>query len=72
MQNLAKKNLANNKVLESTDGKMNNFTMTIQNQLSFNKLLETQIAQLASAMPHSNGGGFSGQPATPVMKNVRL
>jgi hypothetical protein len=42
--------LANDNVLESINSKMNNFTMAVQNQLSFNKLLETQIAQLSSTL----------------------
>jgi hypothetical protein len=37
----SKKLLANDKVLENMDSKMNNFAVAVQNQLSFNKLLET-------------------------------
>jgi hypothetical protein len=39
---------------------MSNFTMAIQNQLNFNKMLETWIALLASALPHPNNGNFPG------------
>jgi hypothetical protein len=67
-----KKFLANDEVVESIDSKMNNFTMVVQNELSFKKLLETQITQLASALPHPNGGGFLCQPATPVKENVKV
>jgi hypothetical protein len=31
-------------ILESIDRKMNNFKVVVQNQLNFNKVLETQIA----------------------------
>jgi hypothetical protein len=62
---------ANDKVLENIDGKMNNFTVAVQNQLSFNKLLETQIAQLASSLPHPNGMDFPSQPAILVKENVK-
>jgi hypothetical protein len=35
--------LANDKFLENIDSKMNSFIVTVQNQLNFYKLLETQI-----------------------------
>jgi hypothetical protein len=57
--------------MENIDSKMNNFTVAVQNQLSFNKLLETQIARLASSLPHPNVMDFPGQPATPVKENVK-
>jgi hypothetical protein len=50
---------------------MNNFTVVVQNQLNFNKVLETWIAQLAAALPHPNGGDFPGQLAVPVKKNMK-
>jgi hypothetical protein len=43
-----------------------------QNQLNFNKTLETRIVQLAAALLHPNGGGFPGQPAAPVRENVKV
>jgi hypothetical protein len=50
---------------------MNNFTVVVQNQLNFNKVLETRIAQLATTLPHPNGGDFFGQPTIPVKENVK-
>jgi hypothetical protein len=50
---------------------MNNFIVAAQNRLNFNKMLETQIAQLASSLPHPNGRDFPGQPAVPVKENVK-
>jgi hypothetical protein len=50
---------------------MNNFTMTVQNQLNFNKVLETRIAQLVTTLPHPNGGDFPGQPCVPIKENVK-
>jgi hypothetical protein len=47
---------------------MNNFTMAVQNQLNFKKVLETWIAQLAAALPHPNGEDFPGQPVVPSRK----
>jgi hypothetical protein len=50
---------------------MNNFTMAVQNQLNFNKVLETQMAQLAAALPHPNGRDFLGQQDVPIKENVK-
>jgi hypothetical protein len=41
---VVKKLLANDRILENIDSKMNNFTVAVQNQLNFNKVLETRIA----------------------------
>jgi hypothetical protein len=50
MDNMSKKLASNDKVLE-----------TIKNQLSFNKMLESQLQQLASVVPPANQGKISGQ-----------
>jgi hypothetical protein len=50
---------------------MNNFTVVVQNQLNFNKVLETLIAQLVAALPHPNGGVFPSQPVVPIKENVK-
>jgi hypothetical protein len=34
-------------------------------------MLETQIAQLAAALPHPNGRDFPGQPVVPIKENVK-
>jgi hypothetical protein len=67
---VGKKLLANDRILESFNSKMNNFIVAVQNQLNFNKVLEIQIAQLVAALPHPNGGDFPGQPVVPVKENV--
>jgi hypothetical protein len=69
---VGRKLLATDRILESIDSKMNNFTVAIQNQLNFNKVLLTQIAQLAVALPHPNGRDFLGQPAIPIKKNTKV
>ena len=38
---------ANDKMLENINAKLDDFSSTIKNQLSFNKMLETQLTQLA-------------------------
>jgi hypothetical protein len=68
---VGKKLLGNDRILESIDSKMNNFIVAVQNQLNFNKVLETWIAQLAAALPHPNGRDFPGQPVVPVKENAK-
>jgi hypothetical protein len=41
---VSKKILANDKILESIDSKIYKFTVAVQNQLNFNKVLEMPIA----------------------------
>jgi hypothetical protein len=69
---VGKKLLANDRILKSIDSKMNNFTVAVQNQLNFNKVLEVWIEQLATSLPHPNGGDFPGQPAVPVKENMKV
>jgi hypothetical protein len=51
-----KKIHATNKLLENINAKMYNFTVATQNQLSLNKMLETQIPQIAAALPCQSNG----------------
>ena len=41
----------NDKVLENINTKMDSFSSTIKDQLSYNKKIESQLAQLAAALP---------------------
>ena len=41
---------------------MDNFSSAIKNQHSFNKMIESQIAQLAAAVPSTDKGKILGQP----------
>jgi hypothetical protein len=68
---VGRKLLATDKILESIDSKMNNFTVADQNQLNFNKVLEMRIAQLAAALPHPNGRDFPSQLVVPIKENVK-
>jgi hypothetical protein len=68
---VGKKLLVNDRILESIDNKMNNITVVVWNQLNFNKVLETRIAQLVTSLPHPNGEDFLGQPVVPVKENVK-
>jgi hypothetical protein len=51
MDNLSNKLASNDKILETISNKMEGFYSAIKNQHSFNKMLESQISQLASYFP---------------------
>jgi hypothetical protein len=61
-ESLNKKLAANEKVLENLNSTIESFTSIMKNQLSFNKMIETQLAQLAASLPSSESGGIPGQP----------
>ena len=66
--NISKNLLANDKVLESLAAQLEGFSSVIKNQLSFNKMIETQVAQLASSCPNSNMGNYPGNKKFPQNK----
>ena len=59
---IQKKLIANDKSLKTIQAKQDGFSTPIKNQLSFNKMLETQLAQLTTATPAVNTGKIPGQP----------
>src|SRR6185503_12143325 len=61
-ESLQKKLVATDKSMETIHAKMDRFSTAIKNQLSFNKMLETQLAQVAAATPAAELGKISGQP----------
>ena len=46
-----KKSNAHDKMLENINAKLDEFSSVLKNQLSFNKMIETQLAQIAAAIP---------------------
>jgi hypothetical protein len=52
--------------LESIHAKVETLSSAHKNQLSFNKMIETQLAQLAAAPPISENRKIPGQPESPV------
>ena len=50
------------KSMETIHAKMDGFSMAMKNQLSINKALETQLAQLAATTPVAELGKITGQP----------
>ena len=50
-ENISEKLAFNDKVLENINTKMNSFSSAIKDQLSYNKKIKSQLAQLATALP---------------------
>ena len=65
-ESLNKKLAANDKILEGINAKVETLSSALKNQLSFYKMIETQLAQIAAAVPVSESGKISGQPESPV------
>ena len=61
-ESLQKKLATIDKSMETIHAKMDGFSTIMKNQLSFNKALETQLAQLAAATPTAELGKIPGQP----------
>ena len=70
-ENINKKLLANDKSLVSLNDKLETLCSTLKNQLSFNKMIETQLAQIAASLPAIESGKIPGQPESPV-ENVSM
>jgi hypothetical protein len=49
-------------MLETINNRMDSFASAIKNQHSFNKMLESQISQLAISVPLADKGKIPGQP----------
>jgi len=54
MDNLSQKLASNDKMLENINNRMDNFSTAIKNQISFNKRIESQLNQIAAAVPATN------------------
>jgi hypothetical protein len=65
---VGKKFHATDKLLENINAKMDNFIVATPNQLSFNKMLETQIQQISTAISSQSNGDSS---KIPVQESVR-
>ena len=69
-ESLNRKLAANNKILESIHAKVETLSSAHKNQLSFNKMTETQLAQLAAAAPVLKTGRFRGNPNLPLKLQI--
>jgi len=56
MDNLSKKLASNDKMLENINNRMDNLSTAIKNQISFNKMIKSQLNQIAAAVPATNPG----------------
>ena len=61
-ENITKKLSYNDKMFENINSKLENLSSAVKNQLSFNKMIETQIAQIAAAISINHSGKIPGQP----------
>jgi hypothetical protein len=66
-----KKLLANDKTLEGINVKIETLSSTLKNQLSFNKMIETQLTQIADAILVVDNEKISGQLEAPF-ENVSM
>jgi hypothetical protein len=55
-KSLNKKLAANDKTLKNINIKIETLSSALKNQLSFNKMIETQLAQIAAAVPAAKTG----------------
>jgi hypothetical protein len=65
-ENINKKLLANDKTLENLNVNLETLSSMLKNQSSFNKMIETQLAQIAAALHVAENGKIPGQPEPPI------
>jgi hypothetical protein len=65
---VGKKIHATDKLLENINAKLDIFTVAMQNQLSFNKMLEMQIQQISAVIPSQSNEDSS---KNPIQESVR-
>jgi hypothetical protein len=59
---MSRKVASNDKVLENINTRMGTFASALKNQHNFNKMLESQLALLAAAVPPFEKGKIPSQP----------
>ena len=70
--NIRKKFLANDKILESLALQLEGFNSVIKNQLSFNELIKTKVTQLSSSYRIHNTGELPEQPGVNPKESVNV
>ena len=65
-ENINKKLFTNDKILENLNAKMDSFIYAVKDYLSFNKMLETQLTQLAAAVPSFEHDKIPGKLEEPI------
>jgi hypothetical protein len=71
-ENISKKFLTTDKILESIDSKMESFSYAMKKQLSFNKMIETQVAQLAASLPSNETWRIPRQPKNSPCEQIKV
>ena len=61
-ESLTKKLTTNDKILKNINSQIKGLTSAVKNQLSLNKMIETQLAQIAAAIPVDSNGNIPTQP----------
>ena len=59
-ENITKKLMYNDKMLDNINPKIESLSSSVKNQLSFNKMIETQISQIAATIPIDHSGKTPG------------
>ena len=54
--------MSNDKILENINSQIEGLTSAVKNQLSFNKMIETQLAQIATTISIDSNGKLPAQP----------
>jgi hypothetical protein len=67
---VGKKTHATDKLLGNINAKMDSFTVATQNQLSFNKMLVTQIQQISTAIPSQSNEDSSKTPFQETIRSI--
>jgi hypothetical protein len=57
--------------LKNINSKIEGLSSSIKNQLSFNKMIETKIAQIATTIPSDNNGKILGYPIN-SLENINV
>ena len=55
-------------MIENINSKIEGLSSSIRNELSFNKIIETKLAQIAASIPVNNEGKIPGQPKNSLEK----
>jgi len=69
IENVTKKLMSNDKILKNINSQIESLSSIVKNQLSFNKMIETEISQIATAIPGNQSGKVPGQPEN-FLENV--
>jgi hypothetical protein len=67
-----KKLHAHDKMMENINTKLDEFSSVLKNQLSFNKMIETQLAQIAAAIPSYEKDRIPGKPERTMVQPTLL